>query len=282
VTTAVCVDLGGTRIKAGLVEDGAVIRRADPRPTPTPWPATARAVDEVLAELARDAAVDGVGLAVPGVVEGGRVTDLPDKLAGILEVDLAAWLSGRAGSASTVIVNDAVAAGVGESRDGAAAGASRSVVVTLGTGVGVAVTEQGRILGAGPRGGGILAGQVPAGDRGSIEESCRAATLVDRAGSRWDTAAEVLAAAPTDPAAEAAVAGHQRALADSLAALGHAYAPDVIVVGGGLALDGALLAGLEEMVAQRLRFGLRLQVVAAALGDDAALVGLGRLIEDGP
>lgn len=302
---ALAFDLGGTRLKAGVVEvgSGEVIHQADAVDTPSEWTKAQQLIEEVTASLRRafpDAA--GVGLALPGVIDGGLVASLPGKLAGAEGADVAGWLAETVAqpSGEVVVVNDAIAAGVGEASVGAGSGARRTVVVTLGTGVGVCVVEDGRPLGSGPFGGGILGGQVPigapdaglldagdwldtAGRTGTIEARCRAQALVAQAelrGGEWpDARAVAEAGAAGDMRALDAMAGYRADVARGLAALAHAHAPDRIVVGGGVAREGSLvLRGLEAMVNAQLSFGLRVGVFGALLGSGAALAGLGVLL----
>ncbi|HUQ40826.1 MAG TPA: ROK family protein [Acidimicrobiales bacterium] len=247
----IALDLGGTRLKAGRVDAaGLVVERLEPRPSGSTWDEARESVEKAVAELGRgdddgdERGGEAVALAMPGVIHGGRVLSLPGKFPGAEGFDVASWLGGP-------VVNDAVAAGVGEARAGAGVGCRRVVVVTLGTGVGVCVLEDGRPLGDGPFGGGILAGQLPLGD-GTIESRCRATASVDVECYRADVAA-------------------------GMAALATAFGPGRVVVGGGAATTAGLFDGLEDAVNAQLRFGLRVEVRRSALGDDAALVGLALL-----
>ena len=302
---ALAFDLGGTRLKAGVVAvgTGEVVHEADPVDAPAEWLAAQQLIEQVAADLRRvHGDVAGAGLALPGVIDGGTVVSLPGKLAGAEGADVAGWLAGtiaRPGGA-TVVVNDAIAAGVGEATAGAGSGARRTVVVTLGTGVGVCVVEGGEPLGTGPFGGGILGGQLPigppdpglleadgwvdtAGRTGTVEARCRAQALVAQAelrGGEWaDARAVADAAAAGDVRALDAVAGYRADVARGLAALAHAHAPDRVVVGGGVAGAESLVhRGLEAAVNAQLAFGLRVGVLGAVLGSAAGLAGVGVLL----
>lgn len=288
---AVAVDVGGTRLKVAVVEidTGTVVTALDPSETGSSWIDAAAGVERAVYELRqRHPAALALGLALPGVLDHGQVIHLPGKLEGVVGVDLGGWARELAGEAAVFAINDAVAAAVGEAWAGAGQGFARVVTLTLGTGVGVGVVEHGRPLGAGPYGAGILGGQIPiggdgtdsAGARGSIEAGCRAGALVETAGRpEWKRARDVLHAAGAGEAdALAAVDRYRNNLVRALVALAFAHGPEAIIVGGGVANDPLVLEGVGARVREAMTFGLSPQVVPAALGDQAALSGLGVLL----
>lgn len=254
-------DLGGTRLKSGLAPQEVVAVTHD-----GDWRAA------LSAALERTGA-DELALAVPGLVEEGRVVSLPGKLTGLAGADLSALL----GVPVPLVVNDAIAYGVGEAVGGAGRGASRVVVVTLGTGVGVAVVEDGAPLGRGRFGGGLLGGQLPLGGGGPVDTAGRAGTF--EAHCRADA---LVASVPGAVDVESAYALgdltlYRGLLVRGLTALCLAHAPDVVVVGGGAARP-ALLEGVQEQVVAGLWPGQSVQVRMAELGDAAALAGLRQLL----
>lgn len=285
-------DIGGTRIKAGLVELDEV-RVVDRRTMLTP----ARADDalSVIGEVGRTllasaGSVAGLGLCVPGLVGAdGRVVALPGKLEGIVGLDLVGRLS-EMFDARPVVLNDAIAFGLGEARFGAGRGKHRVVVVTIGTGVGVCVVEGGRPVGDGMLGGGLLGGQIPVfedpdgpvdtnGRRGTIEARCAARCLVAAAQRHGSDASDVpsvfAGAACGRPAECAGVAEYRLDLCRSLVALAHAHAPDRIVLGGGPMVAGnPVVEGLEDALNAELWPGYRVELRVAEFGDDAALLGV--------
>jgi len=291
-------DLGGTRLKAGVVD------RASGRVEHHSMTASPPDADGALAELERvgksllaaDPCV-AVGLAVPGLVDlDGRIVALPGKLEGIVGLDLAGWLRGRF-ELPSIVSNDAIAYGVGEANRGAGRGHERVVVVTIGTGVGCAVLQHGTPITTGTLGGGLLGGQIPIADdrsgprdtngkRGTIEALCAAHRIVDHAGAgggRLDSVEAVYAAADAhDEIAVSALTAYRRDLARGLAALAHAHTPSILVLGGGpMVPANPVMAGLETLVHRHLWPGYRPEIALARLGEDAALVGLAHLAAAG-
>lgn len=296
---AFAVDVGGTRLKAGIVEigSGRVLDAVAPRPSGS-WEQASAEVAAVLGELrTRTGAIDMVGLAMPGVLDGGVVVSLPGKLAGVEGQDVAAHVARMAGVPSLVL-NDAVAAAIGEAAGEGSASreGERTLVLTLGTGVGVCVVEGGAPVGTGPLGGGLLGGQVPLGGddavpaevcawtdtvgrTGTIEARVRADALVAHAallGLTVGGPGDVFAS--HDEAAAVAIRRYRSDLIRAIVALAHAHAPHVVVVGGGVIEgDAGVLLGaeMEAAVNAELAFGLQVRVRRAALGARAALAGLG-------
>src|SRR4051794_22067206 len=296
MSTGSCVaafDVGGTRMKVGVVTDGQV----EQLPSRVTAGLDGAAVVDLLVDAVRDvqtrSPLDAVGVATPGIVDNGRVIVLPGKFPGLVGRDVAGAISDVA-RVPVRMVNDAIAAGVGEAALGAGAGHTRVVVMTMGTGMGVAVVEDGRPVSAGPWGGGLMGGHMPIaspddgpfdsnGGRGTIEALCAAERLMDAARAAGCVAADVPALlalwSSEDEAARVAVSSYRKSLEQALVALAHAHTPSLIVVGGGpvSTSPGWLLDGMTRAVARRLWQDQPCQVVPAALGDAAALVGLAAL-----
>jgi predicted NBD/HSP70 family sugar kinase len=279
-------DLGGTRLKAGLVHlDEARVEAFAVTPSA---PTAAEALERVAAlgaSLLRDRSCRAVGLCVPGIVAARSIEALPGKLDGIVGVDLVDWLEKRF-AVPAVLANDALAYGMGEAACGAARGHERAVVVTIGTGIGVSVLQDGRPVTPGPLGGGILGGQIPIDDgtrgprdtngkRGTIEALCAGRRIVSLAQDFASIPEVYAAAAAGDQRATRALDVYRRDLARGLAALAHAHTPSIVVLGGGpLPPDNPVLPGLATLVDDWLWPGYAVTLAAAARGDEAPLLGL--------
>ena len=142
------IDVGGSAIKAGLVDTAAGRLRGELTSVPTPRPATPEAVIAVLQGLVARTSVRGgrVGVAFPSVIKNGS----PCTAANIDSAWIGApaeQLLARATGVPTVFLNDADAAGLAEMRWGAGRGCDGTVImVTLGTGIGTALFSGGRLF----------------------------------------------------------------------------------------------------------------------------------------
>ncbi len=293
--SAIGVDIGGTLTKlVWFEESGKVI---DEKRIASPAESAADLVDAIAAAIepwmspGDRPAPDGVGVAVPGLVLAaeGRVLRAPNL--GILDdfpigEELAAALGGK-----VVVDNDGHTAGLAEVRLGAAVGAEMAVCLTVGTGVGGAIIERGRVW----RGCGGLAGEfgrmvLDAEGRTFFEEEVGATAVVqaylDRGGA---PAADIDAAEVSRRAAageEAAVAAFElcgRRLGIGLALLVNLLNPQFIVVGGGVAGAGELFLGPARAEAERRAWQqawAQCDVVPALLGANAGAIGAALLTWD--
>jgi polyphosphate glucokinase len=145
VTTVLGIDVGGTGIKAAVVDTEAGVCTGEKRSAPTPQPATPEAVIGTMAELARDFTWQGpVGIGYSGVVKAGVMATAANLDDGWVGFDALPVLSDRLGASSVTIINDADAAGLAEMRFGAGEGIDGLVVmVTLGTGIGTSIFYNG-------------------------------------------------------------------------------------------------------------------------------------------
>lgn len=141
------VDIGGTGIKVAPVDVGAGQLAAPPRTSPTPQPALPEVVATVIAELIGDEPREAIGVGYPGVVRAGVVATAANLEPTWIGCDLPALLSDRLNCPAISVVNDADAAGLAEVRFGSGAGRSGVVVmITLGTGIGSAVFNDGTLV----------------------------------------------------------------------------------------------------------------------------------------
>jgi glucokinase len=264
-------DVGGSRIKLGVVVDGRVVaRRVIAAEAATGLAARLPAIADAWRVCAEQAGVAPrhAALALPMAIDaaGTRVLGTPaGKFADATALDLPAWAAGCGWSLR--LEHDARAALAGEAAAGALRGRADAAIVMLGTGIGVAVRCAGRTMrGAGQAG--LMLGHLPSGPgpacmcgRQGCAEARAGAWAFRRDGLPWP--------------------GPQRAHAvavwtDVLETICTAYDPAAIALGGGLvAADPALVGDLAATLAARPRLaGPPPQVVASMLGEDGPLIGL--------
>ena len=304
------IDLGGTNIKAGVVDDAfRIIGRAKAK---TGIPRPAEEVMDAMAECAKAAAADAgvpweqirqVGIGVPGTAnEETGVVEYANNLL-FENVPMREYLQKRLHK-EIDITNDANAAARGEVLAGAARGASNAVAVTLGTGVGGGIIIDGRLFTGFHYGGaelghmGIVLGgrKCTCGRRGCLEAYASATGLIRSTKEAmeafpdslmWELAREnggnvsgrtaFLAAGRGDAAAQAVVNDYIQHLGYGLASIINILAPEILVIGGGVSNEGEnLLRPLVECVRPQLYIRTpekQTRIVLATLGNDAGLIG---------
>ena len=294
----IALDVGGTVMKGALVDRDLGILAEQRRPTRGSGAGTVvEAIGDAVAELAalaedRGLIVHGAGVAVPGIVDEAAGRAVYSANLGWRDLDLAGLLAERLGT--TVALGHDVRAGArAEAAIGAARGIRDVVFMPIGTGIAGAVICDGRVVS-----GGGYAGEIghlvvrpggdpcPCGGRGCLETVASAAAIAARYAARTGRpaagAADVVRRLDQgDQQAQEVWDEAVAALADALAATAALVAPEVVVLGGGLAEAGdRLLVPLGARLAERLTFQRRPRLVRAVLGDRAGCLGAGLLAWD--
>lgn len=308
MSLAIGIDVGGTKVAAGLVtSDGRILASAR-RPTPAAdADAVLTLVAEVVEELAQgaDEEVVGVGVGVAGPVDAQRAHVYFAPNLRWSKVDARSRLESATGL-PVVIENDGNVAAWGEFRFGAGVGSTDLVLVTVGTGIGGGIVLGGSLF----RGAHGAAGEighiscVPNGEmcgcgrRGCWEQYASGNALVRQtralAAERRGDASILLAmgdgtpegvegvhitsaAKAGDPVAVEALRLLGTALGIGLADLTAIVDPQIFVIGGGVCEAGdLLLASAREALAEHIIGGASRpapSVVAATLGNRAGTVG---------
>ena len=142
------VDIGGTGIKAAVVDVQSGELLTERQRIETPQPATPEAVIQTIKQIQQGHAWKGpIGVGFPGLVKHGVVRRAPNLDESWIGYDIVSGLEKQLGTGPLVVGNDADAAGLAELQFGAGRGASGTVVmVTLGTGIGTAVFHNGVLL----------------------------------------------------------------------------------------------------------------------------------------
>lgn len=311
------VDLGGTKILAGLVDDEGMVLATERQPTPrgSAQDVLAAVADTVrsLASQARTS-VDAVGLGVPGAVDRDRATVFFAPNLGWTSLPVRAMLQADLGIPVSV-ENDGNAAAWGEFAFGAASDIDDDVTaVTVGTGIGGGIIVDGRLL----RGSHGAAGEIGhlnvvqggrpcgCGRNGCWEQYASGNALVREAralaAERRPEAGILLSLGDGSPegvqgahVTEAAQAGDPIAmeafrvvgtwLGRGLADLSAVLDPAAFIVGGGVSEAGdLLLASARQTLMEKIAGGQANRpsaiVRAATLGNSAGLIGVAAIARE--
>ncbi len=289
---ALGIDIGGTKIRAGVISgEGRLVCTAQAPTRASEGPDAVleqvRLVGQrVLAQCSRS--VCAVGVASAGRIDSntGTVLFSTDAFKEWTGTPIKAELAGTF-RLPVAVVNDVNAAAIGEQWLGAAQGIRRAVVIALGTGVGGALIEGGRVV----SGAHFAAGEIGhmayrAGDRlcgcghrGCFEPYAASAALAadySRSVGRNCGGEEVLAAYRAgEPAARAAVEEWLRALATLLYSVQNGFDPERVILAGGIVDSAAdYWALLMELLDAQ---SVRVDIQRALLGSAASLYGAARL-----
>ncbi|MES2597920.1 MAG: ROK family protein [Verrucomicrobiota bacterium] len=249
MSLAIGIDLGGTNIKAALIDQASSALIASlSRPTQDgefvgTEPRFAHTVRDIVHEFELQAGQGklSVGLSAPGLAHrNGRCIDwMPGRMHGLEKLDWPVFLDRE-----VRVLNDAHAALLGEVWIGAAKGCQDVFMITLGTGVGGAVLSGGRLLKGHIGRGGHLghitvdanAPQDVFNTPGSLESFLGNKTLQERgAGQYENTHVLVAAAAAGDAKAQSLWLESVRYLATGIISLINVLDPELVILGGGIA-----------------------------------------------
>jgi glucokinase len=287
---SVGIDLGGTNIKAALVDTQSAKTLATlSKPTRDGefeggTPRFALTVREIVHEFEAQAGGKlAVGLSAPGLAnpDGRCIEWMPGRMHGLEKFDWSAFLE-----RDCRVLNDAHAALLGEVWAGAAQNARDAFMLTLGTGVGGAIWSGGRLLQgkigrAGHLGHLSVDSNAPCDDfntPGSLEDAIGNQTIAQRGEGRYPTTHALLDAyAAGDEHAKKVWLTSVRHLAAAIASLINVLDPEVVILGGGIAVGAKdrLFVPLQQMLDtfEWRPGGNQARIVPAELGDSAGCLG---------
>ncbi len=309
------IDLGGTNIVAGVVDDNFNILATAKCKTACPRPA-----EEIVADMARVAKeavekagismqdVRGVGVGSPGTCNKDTgIVERSNNL-GFINLPMCKMLEEMLG-VKVAIENDANAAALGEFKAGAAKGANSCVCITLGTGVGGGVIIDGKVFSGANFAGTELGHTVinvggepcSCGRKGCWEAYASATALVrqtrrameaNKDSKMWEIAGSLEkvdgrtafdAMRAGDAAGAAVVDAYIYYIAVGIIDMINIFQPDVLCVGGGICKEGdTLLVPLKKYIeAERYSQHTEKQTAlcVAKLGNDAGVIGAACLID---
>lgn len=302
--SVLALDIGGTKLAAGLVDAAGRVRsflttRTPPEHDPGP-------VLDALFALGRKAIVDAgadspdvaaVGIGCGGPLDAERgVVLAPPHLPGWHDVPVTE-LAEQAFGRPAALDNDGTAAAAAEHRYGAGVGTRQMVYLTLSTGVGGGAVLDGRIY-RGATGNGTELGHLVVdrhgrecrgcGGRGCLEAYVSGTSIAERARAELDPASSL---AGLDPLTAADVAAHAaagdplavrvwrhtvEALGTGLVSIVNMFEPELIVLGGGVTRAGDALIGPVRAAVRSTAMtpgGRAVRVQRALLGDQVGVVG---------
>lgn len=305
------IDLGGTFIKGGIVDDSGNILISDKIPTQAEKGsfAVAENIAALCKKLLSDfnmtfADIEGIGIGVPGLLDGERgevlysnnlnwkhflISDTVESLTGI----------------SVKIANDADVACLGEYKFGAGKGVSDCIMITLGTGVGSGVITGGKLY-TGNGKAGVEIGhmvicnegvQCNCGRKGCFEAYCSATALI------WQTKHAMIAHPDSlmwqiggvdkvtgrtafdycdiDQTAKSVVENYISYLTCGIVNIANVFRPQKIIIGGGVGEQKERLIKPLQSAVDQLSFGGELspkcKIVAAMAGNKAGILGAAAL-----
>lgn len=311
------IDLGGTNIVAGIVDEQYKIVAKASRPTNAPRPAE-EIFDDIAASI-RDAMANAgitkediisIGVGTPGSVnKEDELIEFANNL-GFDNVPSYALLRERTGIEKVYFDNDANCAALGEAVAGCGQGVKNLVMITLGTGVGSGIIANGKLVtgvnyAAGEMGHSVIIyGGLPCncGRKGCWEKYSSATALIEQTKAAmhanfnslmWDlvdgdinkvngrTAFDAMRKG--DAAAQAVVNKYVDILAVGIGNVINIFQPDVVCVGGGVGNEKEnLLAPVRKLLASEvysIHAKKQTQLLAATLGNDAGVIGAALLDE---
>jgi glucokinase len=294
------LDIGGTKIAVGLVDPaGELVHRAiEPTPKDQQAEHVWGVVDRMIADAAKVAhgAIRAVGVGSAGPIDGDGGTVSPVNIASWQGFPLRDRVAAAMPDVPVQLAGDAVCMALGEHWRGAGRGARFVLGMVVSTGVGGGLVLDGKpYLGRTGNAGHVghvvveLDGQpCPCGGRGCVETVASGPWMTRWAlANGWagppgaDAVALDEAAQAGDPLALRAFRRSATALAAMIASVGAVCDLDLVVIGGGVAKAGPILFDpLRAALAgyAGLSFIRGLQVLPAALGGDAGLIGAAALV----
>ena len=306
------VDLGGTNIVVGLVDEEGKIIKSISRPTEKErgvepiFDDIFSMCNELIDEFNLDkTSLKGIGMGIPGTVDdkNGIIVYAPN-----IKMDnfnVREYAKGKI-DYEIRLANDADSAALGEVVAGSAKGCSDAIVVTLGTGVGGGIIINGKIFPGFYPGGAEVGHQIievngrqcGCGKKGCFEAYSSASALILAAKKKAEENKDSLlyklvegdlekmnAKVPFDADQAGDKAGHEVIeeyldyLSIGISNLITIFNPEAILLGGGVCKQGEnLTVPLKERI-EKLAFGgeLKTQIKIASLGNDAGLIGAAML-----
>lgn len=310
------IDLGGTNIKAGIVnkQQEIIAQGSVPTNVQRPYQDIIKDMAELVQSLLQESHlklddVEGIGIGSPGTVDAKTGVVVYSNNFDWENVPLAEELR-KYFNYKIAVSNDANCAALGEVKAGAARDYDNVVLLTLGTGVGGGVVVNGKIFEGGHAGGAELGHtmlvrdgeQCTCGRKGCLEAYASATALIRQTKqaamehkdskiyeycghdiTKINGKTVFDAAADGDEAAQEVVAGYISYLGDGIVDFVNIFRPDKVLLSGGVCNQGTNLTDPLNAYIRKYCFagerGIIPEVVTATLGNDAGIIGAAALTE---
>ncbi len=283
----ISLDIGGTSIKHAVVDSNGALTDKTQTPSEAKKPGgVLRAVFNIIDNRLLAEPADGIAIATAGLVDdAGKVVFAGDNFTDYSGTDLKKIVEQKF-SLPTVVENDANAAAVGEYYYGAGRNSSSVFMITVGTGVGGAFIDNGKIM----RGASCSAGEIgfiPVGENLKLEDLASGSAMVKKIAAAKNLSPEDVDGKQIwswvnakDLATLEALISMARALAKGTATVCCLLNPQTIVFGGGAIkssdfVGSYIIAELNKLLPPPLRQNTAVKF--AELGNDAGLVGAAAL-----
>ena len=308
------IDLGGTFIKGGIVDDLGNIIYQDKVPTESENGADRVALNianlaKMLLEKTGLSAddVEGIGMGVPGMIDS--------KAGNVIYSNNLKWKDFRIGEKvrqltglRVKIANDANVAALGEAKFGAAKDYEDVVMLTLGTGVGSGIVAEGKLLEGNKSAGAELGHMVivnggeqcTCGRKGCLEAYASATALIrdtkrameaHKDSKMWEvggldkvTGKTAFDYMDSDPYAKEVVENYISYLACGITDVANIFRPETVLLGGGVCAQGdTLVKPLQKLLDKDIfagALGPQVPILVAELGNSAGLLGAAALLMD--
>lgn len=281
------IDIGGTKVRMGVIDANGNILYEEQIPTIIPlYPYLE---ENVLRILAQRPDISAIGVGTHGFVDPkqGKVIYAAETIPGWTGTPIKEWLEKATGK-RVEVENDANVVALAEAKFGAAKGLDRVVVLTLGTGLGGGVLWDGKLLSGGPHGGAAELGHMilypngvkcACGRLGCSEMYVSGTALrrrIKEAGLTI-TPPELFENAKTDPAAKQVVEEFTMDLALVISSLQAAFDMEMVIIGGGVSEAADLwMDSLQRQLKPMLLNPLDIEV--ARFENDAGILGAALLV----
>lgn len=308
------IDIGGTNVKAGLLdkEGKILVKSSIPTAKSKDYAAIVEAVSEQVKKLASDVGITmdeiaGIGIGCPGIITSETgVVDYSCNL-DWNNVPLANAFTEKLGK-PTFVSNDANVAALGEAMFGTGKNYKDVIFVTLGTGVGGGVIIDGKLFEGFESKGAELGHMVivkdgepcGCGRRGCMEAYCSANALIrdtkramkeNKQSAMWqfvdgdinkvDGRVAFECSKTGDPAAKEVIDNYVAYLGEGLSNFINIFRPQAIILGGGVCAQGDYLVVPVQKYTDEHTYGggraPRTLILTATLGNDAGLIGAASL-----